>query len=166
MRKQTFCGLLLCVALAFCLAITPSANAASVEEEALQVAANFSKAFSTSDFELMSSLHWHSPKLTKFTPSKSGAFLIQGWEAVAEDWKQEVFNSSYPKGTFEMSNHNPQVTMLGDNIAVITLYQITTSNPPVTTEQTVEQHRQTLIVQKIGEKWLIVHEHVSMLPIE
>ena len=162
MKRHTV--LLFSLVLVFCLSVAPSVMAASAEDEVLQVASNFAKAFSTSDFELMSSLHWHSPKLIKFTPSKSGAFLLQGWDAVAEDWKQGTFNAAYPKGTFGMSNHNPQVTMLGDNIAVITLYQITISNPPASKEQTVEQHRQTLVVQKIDGKWLIVHEHVSMLP--
>jgi uncharacterized protein (TIGR02246 family) len=164
MRTRTFIGLLSCLCLVLCLCVTPSANAAA-EEEVLQVMTNFHKAFSTGDLELMYSLHWHSPNTTKFTPSKSGAFLTQGWEAIEEGWK-ETLKPEFPKGTYSNSTHNTQVTMLADNVAVITGYFIMTINPPAEKEQTISQFRQTLVVQKIGGKWLIVHEHTSEFPIK
>jgi len=165
MKTKTIVGLLLCIVLALCIYFTPFANAASAEEEVLQVMTNFHKAFSDGDLALMCSLHWQSPKITKFTPSKGGAFLAQGWEAVKEGW-EDTLRSEYPKGTYANSLSNPWVTMLGDNAAVITGYFILTINPPAVKEQSINQIRQTLVVQKISGKWLIVHEHSSMLPVE
>jgi hypothetical protein len=163
MRTRTFVGLLSCIALVLCLYVTPAANAATTEEEVLQVETNWTKAMNTSDFELWSSLWWNSPKTTNFGPPNSMAFLIQGYEAILNEMKS-IFE--YPKGTFNRSHHNPQITMLSDNIAVITAYEILTLNPPMVKEQSILQTRQTLVVQKIGGKWLIVHGHGSYLPTE
>lgn len=163
MRKKTIYGLLCVVTLAFCLAFAPSSTAASTEEEVLQVAENFAKAMNTADFDLMSSLWWHSPKTTHFAPFKVSPFLTQGWEALEIWWKTYL---GFPAGTFICSIHNPQVTMLEDNIAIITFYQTFVGNPPVVKEQSIAQVRGTFVVQKIGGKWLIVHEHSSGLPVE
>jgi len=163
MRTKTFVGLLSCIALVLCLYGTPAANAASAEEEILQVVTNWTKAMNTSDFELWSSLWWNSPKTTSFGPPNSMAFLTQGYDAITNGMKDM---SQQPKGTFNRSHHNPQVTMLTDSIAVITLYEILTLNPPMVKEQNIGQQRQTLVVQKIGGKWLIVHGHGSYLPTE
>lgn len=163
MKTRTIVALLSCIALALCLYITPSASAASAEDEVLQVVTNWTKATNTANFELFSSLWWNSPKTSSFAPPKSLAFLTQGHEAIVNNLK-DMFE--YPEGTVNTSHHNTQVTMLGDNIAVITLYRIFTINPPMVTEQSVEQQRQTLVVQKIDGKWVIVHDHGSMLPTE
>ncbi len=163
MRNKTLYGLLITVTLVFCLCVAPSANAASDEEEVLQVATNFAKAFSTSNFDLMSSLHWKSPNMSKFFPGKEGAFLLQGWETIGRDWKT---NLEYPPGTYMLSPRNQQATMLGKDVAVATQYLIYIYSDPTTKGQTVSQFRQTLVVQKIGGKWLIAHEHTSVLPIE
>ena len=163
MRKKTIYGLLITVILAFCLCVAPSANAASAEEEVLQVATNFTKAFSTSDLELMSSLHWKSPNMSKFFPGISGAFLLQGWETIGKDWKTTL---EEPPGTYMLSPRNQQATVLGKDVAVATQYLIYVFSDPTTKEQTVSQFRQTLVVQKIGGEWLIVHEHTSDLPVE
>jgi ketosteroid isomerase-like protein len=163
MRKKSIYGLLIIVTLLFCLCVAPSTNAASAEEEVLQVATNFTEAFSNSDFKLMSSLHWKSPNISKFFPGKEGAFLLQGWEAIGRDWKTTL---EYPPGTYMLSPRNQQATMLGKDVAVATQYLIYIYSDPTTKEQTVSQFRQTLVVQKIGGKWLIVHEHSSVLPIE
>ena len=163
MRKKTICGFLIIVTLVFCLSVAPSANAASAEEDVLQVATNFTKAFSTSDFKLMSSLHWQSPNMSKFFPGKEGAFLLQGWETIGRDWKTTL---EYPPGTYMLSPRNQQATMLGKDVAIATQYLIYIYSDPTTKEQTVSQFRQTLVVQRIGGKWLIVHEHTSVLPIE
>jgi hypothetical protein len=161
MRTKTLVGLLSCMAFVLCLYVTPSANAASAEEEVMQVMNNWIKAFNTNDTELMSSLHWISPSLSKFGPGKGAAFLTQG-ESIA-DWKSTF---ALPVGTFMNSLHNPQVTMLSDNIAIITMYNNQTYTDQTTKVQTVGLYRGTFVVQKIGGKWLIVHEHSSALPIE
>jgi len=161
MKIKTIFSLLFCLALAFCFLVTPSESAASDEEEALQVATNFTKAFNTSDFELMASLHWQSPNLSKYTPSKEGAFLTQGWDAIGGEWKT-LFKD--PAGTYTFSTHNQQAVMLGKDVAVTTQYMIAINTDPKTKEQSVSQFRQTLVLQKIGGKWLIVHEHSSDLP--
>jgi uncharacterized protein (TIGR02246 family) len=148
--------------LVLCLSVAPIAMAASAEEEVLQVMTNFTKAANSSDLELMSSLYWHSPKTTVFQPVTGYPFLYQGWEQVEIWWKDSLGS---PKGTIVLSTYHPQVTMLGDNAAVITYYQNTTINPPLAKEQTVSQYRVTWVVQKIGGKWLIVHGHASALPV-
>ena len=163
MSEKTIYGLLIIVTLVFCLSVAPSANAASAEEEVLQVATNFTKAFSTSDFELMSSLHWQSPNLSKFAPGTDGAFLMQGWEAIGRGWKTGLENSP---GTYVLSPHHQQATILGKDVAVTTQYVIVTFTDPNTKEQSISQVRLTLVVQKIGGKWLIVHEHASYFPTE
>lgn len=163
MRIKIIYGLLVSFVLVFNLYVTPSANAASSEEEVLQVLTDWTKSYANADFKLWSSLHWNSAKTSAFAPPKSAAFLTQGYEAILNSMKS-VFE--YPAGTYVCSIHNPQVTMLGDNIAVITFYQIFTINPPAVEEQTIEQHRVTFVVQKIGGKWLMVHDHGSYLPAE
>jgi uncharacterized protein (TIGR02246 family) len=159
MKRHTV--LLFSLLLVFCLSLAPSAMAASAEEEVLQVMTNWFKAFNTGDFALMSSLWWHSPKTSQFAPANP--FLNQGWDVIAEG---EESTSKQPAGTYVNSMHHPQVTMLGDNVAIITSYNTAITNPPAVKEQTIEQVRGTFVVQKIGGKWLIVHEHSSLLPVK
>ena len=163
MRKQTVYGLLCFFTLAFCLSATPSAIAASAEEEVLQVAINQDKAMNTSDFELLSSLWWHSPKTSFFGPIKKGAFLYQGWEAIGKLLKETL---NVPEGTYNFTLHHPKVTMLGDNAAVTTTYHTSVRTDPETKEQTIGHDRFTMVLQKIDGKWLIVHNHISYLPVE
>jgi uncharacterized protein (TIGR02246 family) len=163
MRIKTLICLFSCIALVLCLYIMPSANAASVEDEVLQVAINFAKAVTNSDFELMSSLYWHSPKISQFEPVTGYPFLEQGWEALGSWWKDMT---TTPKGTNVVYLYHPQVCMLGENVAVTTVYQTIVSTDQTTKAQSISQIRQTLVVQKIGGKWLIVHGHASELPVK
>jgi ketosteroid isomerase-like protein len=161
MKTNKIFAWLFCMALMFCLFVAPSANAASDEEDALQVATNFTKAFNNSDYALMASLHWQSPNLSKYAPNKDGIFLTQGWSAIEGEWNT-LFKD--PAGTYMFSNHNQQAVMLGKDVAVTTQYMIATYTDPKTKDQSVSQFRQTLVLQKIGGKWLIIHEHASFLP--
>jgi ketosteroid isomerase-like protein len=161
MRTKTLIGCLTCIALAFCLYTAPSASAATPEDEVLKVVDNWYKAFNTSDFELMSSVYLQSPQLSEFGPSPEGAFLAQGWEMVEAGWKTTF---ELPKGTYILSPHNQQVTMIGKDVAIAAQYTIATYTDPSTKKQTIHQVRQTLVFQKIGGKWLIVHQHASDLP--
>lgn len=162
MRMRRILGLLICTALVFSLSSAQSANAASAEEEVLQVALNWAKAFNNSDFELMSSLYWHSPKISEVGPAPGYPFLYQGWDLLENDWRS---NLKWPKGTYNIIVHNSQVNMLKDDVAVITSYQNITVNPPAEKDVTVVQIRQTLVVQKINGKWVIVHHHSSQFPL-
>lgn len=56
--------------------------------------------------------------------------------------------------------------MLEDNVAIIPNYVISTFNPPAVKKQTIYQHRNTMVIQKIDGKCLIVHAQVSVLPTE
>jgi hypothetical protein len=165
MRKKTIYGLLIIVTLVFCLSVTPSATAASAEEEVLQVATTFVKAFNNNDYKLIYSLYLQSPKTSKFINSEAGAFLLQGWDAIGEQCKRAL-NPEYPQGTFIGTLHNPDVFMLEDNVAVLAGYITLTVNPPVQNEQTINQLRITFVVKKFGGKWYIAHEHTSNLPVE
>ncbi len=160
MRKLA--ALSVCIFLVCCVSFSSSAMA-SDEEDVLKVMTNWFKAQSTNDFELMSSLWWHSPKTSQFSPWKSGALLTEGWDVIAEGMKAFY---EQPKGTWSASMRYPQVMMLGDNAAIITSYNVATGNPPAVKEQTTYLVRGTFVVQKIGGKWLIVYEHSSMVPEE
>jgi ketosteroid isomerase-like protein len=160
MRKITV--LSICVVLVFSLSFA-SSTMASDEDDVLKVATNFTKAFSTLDYDLMASLHSESTEISKFTPSASGAFLTQGWETISKDWKSTF---DVPAGTYVATSHNQQATMLGNGLAVTTQYMILVVTDPTTGVQTTNLMRQTLVLQKIGGKWLIVHEHASILPTE
>ena len=161
MKRYT--TLLLSLVLVLCLSVAPSAMAASAEDEVLQVMTNWFKAFNTNDYELMSSLWWHSPKALRFGPGKSVAFLEEGWDVTAEYWKSSF---KQPIGSYQNSMRHPQVMMLGDNVAIISLYNVSITNPPAVKEQTTALVRGTFVVQKIGGKWLIVYEHSSIFPEE
>lgn len=163
MKKYIMCGLLIAVTLAFCLYVTPSATAASAEEEVLQVMTDWIKAYNIMDLDLMSSLYSHSPKTSSFGPRIGYPFLFQGWEVIGKSWESDF---KMPEGAVSISSHNTQVTMLGDNVAIITGYNNAIVNPPAMKEQTIYQVRQTFVVQKIRGKWLIVHEHASFFPLE
>jgi uncharacterized protein (TIGR02246 family) len=163
MRTRTLIGLLSCVVLALILYITTIATAATPEEEVLQVMTNWFKAFNTNDANLMTSLYWNSPKTTAFGPGVDSALLSQGWELNAEGWKSGF---KAPIGTYVNSPSHIQVTMLTDNVAIITGYNTQTYTDPATKAQTIFQVRGTFVVQKAGGKWVIVHEHSSILPVK
>jgi len=160
MRTKTIYGLLISITVALCLYTTTFSNAATTEEEVLQVETNFVKAHNTNDYELMCSLYWKSPKTSCFVPPQDNPFLIQGSEEVENGWK---FLTEIPKGTFAISLHHPQVTMIKDDVAVITSYNNVVYTDPTTKVQTIDHIRHTAVVQKIGGKWLIVHDHGSNL---
>ena len=160
MRNQTIYGILIYVTFALCFYTAPSANAASQEEEVLQVEENFVKAHNTNDYQLICSLYWKSPKTSSFVPPQDNPFLIQGSEEIENGWR---FLSEIPKGTYNISIHHPQVIMLKEDVAVITSYCNVMYTDPSTKEQSVDHIRHTAVVQKIGGKWLIVHDHGSNL---
>jgi len=163
MRIKSILGLMVCIALVFSLSFAQPANAASAEEEVLQVVTNWYKAQNTNDYDLMSSLWWHSPEATSFNPWKSGTFLCEGWDIISEGVKSGY---NQPIGTYTHSMRHPQIMMLGDNVAIITSYNVHTVNPPAIKEATTYLVRGTFVVKKIGGNWLIVHEHSSMIPKE
>jgi len=163
MRGKTIYGLLIVVILVFCLSVTPSATAASDEEEVLQVMTDWFKAFNSNDYELMSSLHWHSTETSFFGPGNTNAFLTRGWDQIAD-----LFKSAFeePVGTISNSHHNLHVMMLGDNVAIVTEYSIQTINPPLVAEQQILHLRGTQVLRKINGKWQLVHLHWSPIPTE
>jgi hypothetical protein len=87
--------------------------------------------------------------------------LEEGWDVLAEDMKSYF---KMPIGIYANSMRHPQVMMLGDNVAIISVYNASTVNPPMVKEQATYLVRGTCVVQKIGGKWLIVYEHSSMIP--
>jgi uncharacterized protein (TIGR02246 family) len=153
--------LMIIVTLVLCLTITLPATAASDEDEALEVVKNFTKAISTSDYELMMSLYWKSSKLTGFGPGYSNLFLTEGLENT--DW---AFLKDQPVGSLKFYFRNPKVTMIKDDVAIVTGYHTVVSTDQTTNEESVGHIRQTFVVQKIGGKWLIVHNHASYIPTE
>ena len=160
MRTKTMFALMIAGALVLCLATTQPAIAASDEEEVLQVISNIYKATNTSDPNMIEGLY-NSELYSTFGSPKFLAFLTQGRELI-ESFKK--FLSEQPAGTFSGSFHNPQVTFLGKNVAIVTGYEIFMVNPPVASEQVIEQNRATIVLQKTNGKWLVVHDHYSHFP--
>jgi uncharacterized protein (TIGR02246 family) len=163
MKRHTIYGLLIIVALVFCLSVAPSANASSAEEEVLQLISDYFKGWNTNDNKLMASVHWNSPDMSFFGSGKDVAFLTKGWEETAELFKSLFEN---PPGTFSVSYYDPTILMIEDNVAVVTMYAIFTNNPPIVAEQQITQERITQVVKKIKDKWQIVHIHWSIFPTE
>jgi ketosteroid isomerase-like protein len=157
---KKFSVLSICIALAFCVSFATFAIA-SDEEDVLQVATNFAKALNTSDFDLMASIWWHSPKASSFEPG-TVPFLIQGWDGIKEWWSGNLTGPVEDSGT--LSFYNPQVTMLGKDFAFATIYHVSESIDPTTNVSTTDIVRQSLFIQRINGKWLIVHAHNSSYP--
>ena len=161
MKTRTMFGLVIIAALALCLSLSQPALAASDEEEIIQMSLNAAIAMKTADFELMSSLWWHSDKTTAYFPDNP--FLLEGGEAILDLWQSTC---SLPAGTHAPTFHNIQVTMLGDDVAISTFYANHVYTDPTSKEQSTMLLRATLVVQKISGKWLVVHQHTSKLPVE
>ena len=161
MRARTFVGLMSCIAFVLCLYVTPSANAASDEEEIFKVSKTFVKALETSDSKLLNSLYWRSPKISTLGPDASDALLSQGWEEAESE-----SNTAEPLETSVVTLHHPQITMLGDDTAFTTVYHQWTTTNKKTQQTTYLCVRQTEILKKINGKWLLVHTHASYLPVK
>jgi len=150
----------ICVALVFCVSLSTSAIA-SDQEDVLQVEANFLKALSTKDYDLMSSLYWHSPNTSCFAPGNP-PLLIQGWDESLQQYWKSIETATITSTLFL----HPSVTMLKDDVAVINGYEYLVDTDSTTNEESTSRIRVTRVVQKIGGKWLIVSDHGSMLPEE
>ena len=136
---------------------------ASDEEKVMKVVTDFTKALNTLDYKLMSSIWRHSPETSSFEPTDGYPFLYQGWDETANWWKDLETTETV---TNVQTLHHPQVTMLTKDVAVTTTYCNNVYTDPETKAQTVALIRQTLVVQKIDGKWLIVHHHASAFPVE
>lgn len=163
MRIKACVCLLMFSVLTTCILISQPAAAASAENEVMQVVTDFTKALNTPDYKLMSTLWWHSEKASSFEPSTGYPFLYQGWDAIGEWWKDL---ESSETATNVQTLHHPRVTMLSDDVAVTTVYCNNVYTDPETRAQSVSLMRQTMVVQKIKGKWLIVHHHCSGFPVE
>ncbi len=151
-------------ALSVCFFTAPSATAASDEEEIIQVQINFMKAYTDRDFKLMSSLYLHSSKTSTFNPGGQQPLLFKGWdETLRDDWKTEL---DLRTEDIRMDFLHPQVTMIDDDVAVLTGYEIIVATNPATKSSTTSHNRVTRVVQKVKGKWLIVHDHVTTITIK
>lgn len=139
----------ICLMVVFSLSFITSAAAASAEEDALQVLTTFAKAINDNDPDTLSSLWHQGPNTTTFGPW--GRFLKHEWL------------TNPPPGVSFALNY-PEVNLLGDNVAVLTCYFTLTTFNEETGDMKTEYLRETLVVQKIQKKWLIVHEHSSYQP--
>lgn len=161
MKKYTI--IMIIVALSLCFSVAPSATAASDEEEIIQVQTNFMKAYAAKDFKAMASLYLHSSKTSTFNPGNQ-PLLSEGWEeSLKNSWENTMASETDDVTAYF---HHPKVTMIKNDVAVITGYESVTYTNPTTKEATVNHNRVTRVVQKIKGKWLIVHDHVDTFSIE
>jgi len=105
----------------------------------------------------------HSGETSFFGPGNTNAFLTKGWDQIAESLKTTF---EQPADTLSISSNNIQVTMLDDDVAIVTEYAVQTINPPLVAEQQIMQVRGTQVLKKIDRKWRLVHLHWSTLPTE
>ncbi|MBW1767920.1 MAG: nuclear transport factor 2 family protein [Deltaproteobacteria bacterium] len=134
--------------------------AGSVEDEILKVVANFDKAFNSNNYELISSVWWHSKKISRFRSGPHGAFLEENWKLFDPQFKARAKKPLYIR---YIGRHNSKVTLLDDDTAIVTSYLINRRFPP-NQDHRINHLRQTLVFQKIQGKWLIAHMHLSKLP--
>ena len=161
MKKLTISSI--CLVLVFVLSAATSTLAASDEQEVLEAVKNATDATKSRDYDLMSSSWLQSPDASFFGGGEENAFLTSGWENV------EVFlkaMSEIPENVMSISNHDMKVTMLSDDVALVTGYSILTFNPPDSNEQIVNHARVSNVLKKVSGKWLTVHSHWSTFPSE
>jgi uncharacterized protein (TIGR02246 family) len=128
------------------------------EAEVLEVERNWLTAFNTMDFDLMASVYHHGPETVSYSPNSETPFL--GWDAIVDGLKG-YFDA--PPGTYSWTMDDEQVTMLSGDVAIIHGTHTVVDRPAGGQEMT-GKHLFTRIVQKIGGRWLIVHEHESHIP--
>ena len=151
------------VALLCCFTVAPLATAASDEEEIIQVQTNFMKAYASKDFKAMAVLYLHSSKTSTFNPGNQ-PLLSEGWdESLKSGWENTMVSET---DDVTIYFRHPKVTMIKDDVAILTGYESVTYTNPTTKESTVNHNRVTRVVQKIKGKWLIVHDHVDTFTIE
>jgi len=157
MRIKALFGLSCVVVMLLGLCFMPSANAASVEDNVLQVENSLVKAFNDKNFKLVSSLYRHSTKTQMYSsnvfsenwsPSATLAFptvLSKGWDSIESVLKGYC---EQPKGGYEWSLRDTQVTMLSDDIAQVTGYHDLAKASSESDEVSSANLRFTPIVQK------------------
>jgi len=161
MRKQIICGLVLFVTLVFCFSMAPFATAGPADE-VLQVVAKYDSGFNTGDFDLVSSVWWHSEETTSFGPIKPSSFRAEGWKQVVPRYR---LITQLPKGSARRSRSQTRVTLLGDDTAIFTSYEtVSIQIPAPNSQRETMLTRNTLVLQKIQGEWLIVHSHASTFP--
>jgi uncharacterized protein (TIGR02246 family) len=118
----------------------------------------FGQALNTADPELMASLFLQSEKTNSFTSSEP--LRKSGWPAVEGSFKGQL---SLPPGSVSLVTRQGRVDLLGDDAALWTGHFLLNIRPPEEPRQTVEG-RMTVVLQKVGGKWLRAHMHTSALP--
>jgi len=161
MNTKVRIAVLAMVVFCLCFSVALPMAAASDEEDVMKVVTDFTKALNTLDYNLLSSIYWHSEKTASFEPTTGYPFLYEGWGAIGEWWKDLETTETV---TNFQTLHQPRVTMLTDDVAVTAVYCNNVYTDPETGEQSASLLRQTLVVQKIKGKWLIVHHHCSQFP--
>ncbi|MFQ5794518.1 MAG: YybH family protein [Candidatus Bipolaricaulia bacterium] len=162
MRKRITWGLVFTIALGFWFSVTPVTLADTVGDEVLAVAQQFIQAFNTGDFELFASLWWQSEEATAFSDIEP--FRLDGWSQIGEFWKATLgFFAQLPPGSVSLSPRQPQLTLLGDDVVILTGHFVYNLQIPEGPGEGFSG-RFTMVLQKIEGKWLIVHDHASVLP--
>lgn len=151
-------GLLLCL-----LAVTPSplpaqdrqaaaANQPDTDEALIrQVLEDQVSAWNRGDIEGFMKTYWNSPELTF---SSSGE-TTRGWQATLDRYRQR-YSTREAMGTLRFADM--EIRLLGERAAMVLgkwELQNTAGNP---------HGNWTLVLQKFGAEWLIVHDHTSVVP--
>lgn len=115
----------------------------------------FADAFKAKDMDRIMTSYEHSPKLAFFDVVPRREYL--GWEAYKNDW-QSFFDSIGPIDSFEIRDLTVNVD---GNIAYSYSFQHYLAKTKAGESRDVTV-RVTDVYRKIGGRWLIVQEHVSV----
>lgn len=161
MRKFMVCTIVL--VLIFTLFSSLTVSASTEEEELLAIGMKFKQAYETGDLEILEELFWHDERLTVYFPDPETALRIDGWSQFQSSLKRMgYYFSQLPPGTVNFELRQPSVNMM-ENFAILTAYWIL-SLPTPEGGMMVSQGRSTMVCQKMEEKWVIIHAHVSAFP--
>ncbi len=130
----------------------------AIKAEVEAAVRQFGQALSTADAELLASLFLHSEKTNSF--SSSEPLRINGWSAVEGSFKGLL---SLPPGSVSLVPRQGRIDLVGDDVGLWTGHFILNIRPPGESPQTVNG-RFTSVLQRVDEKWLIVHMHTSAVP--
>lgn len=144
-RRTIFC-------LAFgCLGFNLHADD-SISDQVRSVLAKQAKAWNDGDIDKFMSDYWKSEKLT----FSSGGKTTRGWQSTYDRFKKK-YKTADDMGKLEFKDL--EVTELVDSALVLGRWHVKRKSDEF-------GGNFTLLFRKIEKRWLIVHDHTSLLPAE
>jgi len=136
--------------------MTSAAHAQRSDESSIRaMVATYYKAFRERNVDKVMTLYWHSPKFIAFDVVPPVRYV--GWNAYKKDWQNFFAGFKGPVTDQAITFHLTVDGSMAYSEATERLTGTLTNG-----QKTSIVLRATDVYQKIGGKWLIVHEHVSV----